>query len=360
LSKALAFDSFAQRLLQLLEEGRVVATYKYAVLLGLLEVLIENSGKDGRAPKTVRTRELAAAVLEIYWPHTRPFDDRETLRQNLRGQAEIVSLIARFRGRTVGDTSSPLSHARWKAPEAFDKLVRSVEWKLIEMPLGKLQLIGDQYDPFIYELDWEHLPKQSEVKSDRFDGRLLLVPQAGDHLLRSAPLLRPLVRSLWAVTVSRFNGLQQADLEEFLFGAKRISLAPVTTGIREVSGGMCFYCRRNVKTGGQVDHFVPWARHIDNGIHNLVYAHGRCNNAKGVNLAAAAHVERWLQRVADAEGALKRLATAKHWDSPAEKTVAAARSIYLGLPPNYKLWVRANKFEDAVGKRLATLFAAET
>src|SRR4051794_30354174 len=83
----MSFEAFCQRLLQLLEQGRVVGTYKYAVLLGLIEVLIENTGKDGKAPQTVSTRELAEAVLEIYWPHTLPFEGEWPLRQNQRGQA---------------------------------------------------------------------------------------------------------------------------------------------------------------------------------------------------------------------------------------------------------------------------------
>jgi hypothetical protein len=50
MSKPLEFDGFAQRLLQLLDEGRFVATYKFAVLLGLLEVLSESVGPAGEAP----------------------------------------------------------------------------------------------------------------------------------------------------------------------------------------------------------------------------------------------------------------------------------------------------------------------
>ena len=63
-----------------------------------------------------------------------------------------MGLIAAFRERTVGDATAPLSNARWAEPERFEALVRAVEWKLIEMPLGRLQLIGNQDDPFIYEL----------------------------------------------------------------------------------------------------------------------------------------------------------------------------------------------------------------
>jgi 5-methylcytosine-specific restriction endonuclease McrA len=317
MSRALEFDGFAQRLLQLLDEGRFVATYKLAVLLRLLEVLSESVGPAGEAPGTISTRRLARAVVEIYWPHTRPFNAAGTLRQNQSGQAEVVRLIADFREQTVGDATAPLSNVRLAQPERFEALVRAVEWKLIEMPLGRLQLIGNQYDPFIYHLGWDELPKQSEVRADSFDGRLHLVPGAGDHLLRSAGLLRPLVQRTWALTVARFNGLQQAELDEFLFGAARISLAPVTAGLRELAGGRCLYCGLAVRRDAQIDHFLPWTRQIDNGIENLVFAHGTCNRDKSAFLAAEPHLERWVGRMTDSatERTLRQIANDQRWDS---------------------------------------------
>ena len=360
-SSALEFDGFAQRLLQLLDEGRFVATYKFAVLLGLLEVLSESVGPAGQAPATISTRRLARAVVELYWPHTRPFGTPTAgmLRQNQSGQAEIVGLIAAFRERTVGDATAPVSNARWAEPERFEALVRAVEWKLIEMPLGRLQLIGNQYDPFIYEPGWGELPKQSEVKSDTFEGRLHLAPGAGDHLLRSAGLLRPLVQRTWALTVARFNGLPQAELDEFLFGASRISLAPVTAGLRELAEARCFYCNTPVRSGAQIDHFLPWTRQIDNGIENLVFAHGTCNRDKSAFLAAEAHLERWVARIADpsASRALRHIADQMRWDSHPDQTLAVARSIYLKLPDGYKLWDLGKQFSSMDRDRLATALA---
>ena len=278
------------------------------------------------------------------------------LRQNQRGQAEIVGLIATFRETTVGDGSLPISHARWKQPDAFDRLVRAVEWKLVEMPLGKLQLIGNQYDPFIYGLSWNGRPKTSEVKADAFDGQLLLAPGAGDHLLRSAPLLRPLVQSAWGLTVARFNKLHQAGLQDFMFGVDRVSLAPVSSDLRQLAEARCFYCGAAVKSAGQVDHFIPWARHIDNGLHNLVFAHGACNGDKSVNLAAAEHLDRWLQRLSDHAVALSELAASKHWPADREATLATARAIYLRLPDGYKLWRTGKEFMVVERDQVAQLF----
>ena len=38
-----------------------------------------------------------------------------------------------------------------RAPEAYERLVRLVEWKLIEMPLPRLQTMGQSPRAFIYD-----------------------------------------------------------------------------------------------------------------------------------------------------------------------------------------------------------------
>jgi hypothetical protein len=115
--------------------------------------------------------------------------------QNRGGQAEVISAIAQFRATTVGDATAPLSVARAKATDGYPELVRRVEFKLIEMPLGKHQVVGNLHGPFICDLGWDrdHPPRWSEVKSDDFGGVLLLRPGAGQHLLRAGGLVRPLV-----------------------------------------------------------------------------------------------------------------------------------------------------------------------
>ena len=65
--------AFAEKLLTVLAEGRFTATYKYAVLLGLMDLGLEHSSRTGAAPTSVTTRQLAEKVLELYWPHTIPW-----------------------------------------------------------------------------------------------------------------------------------------------------------------------------------------------------------------------------------------------------------------------------------------------
>ena len=65
--------ALAERILELLDQGHFTATYKYAVLLALLDLCLENAARDGAAPDLLTTRQLAVKIVELYWPHTRPW-----------------------------------------------------------------------------------------------------------------------------------------------------------------------------------------------------------------------------------------------------------------------------------------------
>src|SRR5262245_54672318 len=72
--------------------------------------------------------------------------------------------------------------------------------------------------------------------------------------------------------VARLNreALEDSRLEEFLFGAQRIPLDPVRQPLRELQNNRCFYWDSLIRGRSTVNHFLPWVRHPDNGIENLV------------------------------------------------------------------------------------------
>ncbi len=146
---------FAQRLLAVLDQGRKTATYKYAVLLALINLCAESTA-DGAPPTSITTPRLARRVAELYWPHARlfPGETSRILHQNTgHRQAEIVRLLSRYR-ESHPEATSP-SRAAIRNPAAFDKLLTEVEWKLVEMPLPKLQrLLGTADEPFLYRIHW--------------------------------------------------------------------------------------------------------------------------------------------------------------------------------------------------------------
>jgi hypothetical protein len=71
--------------------------------------------------------------------------------------------------------------------------VPSVEWILVKMPLPKLQRIGREVVHFMYQIRWDDDVRRGEFNSDAFDNQVRFVGEAGDHLVRLAPLIRPLV-----------------------------------------------------------------------------------------------------------------------------------------------------------------------
>jgi hypothetical protein len=350
---------FAEKLLELLDEGRYVATYKYAVLLALIDLCLEGTEASGAPPTSLTTRQVAKKIVELYWPHTFPFAGREpsgVLRQNTRGQAEIISAIARFRQRATADPGVPRWEARRAAPEAYERLVRDVEWKLIEMPLPRLQLMGQAYRPFIYEIAWDSTVQRRAVEPylagrdlGTFDNRLLLRPGVGEYLRQLNGLLRPLIQRRWAAMVAQLNELQESQLDAFLFGADRTRTAKIRSGLWEIQGRRCFYCEAAVREPrlAHVDHFIPWSRCSDDGLDNFVVADVKCNAFKAGSLAASTHLARWARRFAcDSTDRVQLTALADRtpWERHDQRSLGVARAIYGLLQDDALLWLRQKKF----------------
>jgi 5-methylcytosine-specific restriction endonuclease McrA len=260
----------------------------------------------------------------------------------------------RFRERHAPDPSVPRWESRRAASKAYERLVNLVEWKLIEMPLPRLQRLGKS-PPFIYEICWEQDVEQAEVtryqarKANQFDNRLLLKAGVGEYLLQLAGLLRPLIQRRWAAMVALLNRLEESQLELFLFGTDRTQTARIRAGLWEIQRRRCFYCDNRVKelAEGQVDHFVPWSRYPDDGLDNFVVTDKRCNAFKSSSLAAAEHLARWARRFAEDSSEYAQiadLARRTSWDRHTAQTHSVARAIYLRLPNDARLWLRRKEF----------------
>lgn len=350
---------FAEKVLELLDEGGFVATYKFAMLLALMDLCFEKNAASGIAPDSVATRQLAEKIIEIYWPHTVDYHRVSgILRQNAGNQAEIPAAILRFRRDIARDPSTPLHQAKTAFATGYERLVRSVEWTLIEMPLPRLQTIGLSRDTFLYEISWDESVRRGDLGRE-FDNNIRLKSGAGDYLIQLNGLLRPFIHKKWASMVARINRLPENELEDFLFGVERVSSARVRASLWEIQDGRCFYCSDGIPEPhrGEVDHFLPWSRYPDNGIENLVVTHKRCNSDKRDFLAANEHVEnwsRWLDPDSATPSDLATLSEAASWERNPEKTRSAARALYLRLPVDAKLWRSARLFVPPDFPRLRT------
>lgn len=131
---------FLEKFQRLLAEGDFSSTCKFAVLLGLTELSVETATASGYRD-SFTTLELARRVAALYWPQIRPFSPttgREpiVLSQNSGKPAKILSLLADL-ASAAG--TLPIGSVMARQPEAYERCILAIEWKLIEMPLPRLQ-----------------------------------------------------------------------------------------------------------------------------------------------------------------------------------------------------------------------------
>jgi hypothetical protein len=121
-------------------------------------------------------------------------------------------------------------------------------------------------------------------------------------------------------------------------------MEPIRAPLRDLANGRCLYCEHAVDSRFQIDHFIPWVRYANNGIENLVVAHSGCNGSKSDYLAASEHVEKWIARATEGASDLLSVATAARWENHPDRSLGVARSIYLRLPDDLRLWQGKGEF----------------
>lgn len=313
---------FANKLLQLVTEGDLNSTYKMATAIALLQTAQEQ-GLD--ASDALPTERIAETVLDLYLRQTRATG--EPLRQMNREDQSSRILTAVSKSRTSGDDAA-----------AHRAVVHLVEDALLAYPLRLLQ---EPTDHFIY-----HVP-DSKKKSRRafgrnFDGILVLRQGVLRHLQWSAPLLRPLIETAWVERVARYNAIEldEAALRRRLFGYDRRAWPRDLRSALEGLQQGCFYCggalpratadRSDSDLGRRthIDHFVPWARTMNDAIENLVLADSSCNLRKSDWLPGPELVDRWIARLEQHMLDLQRLADALRWPCNPLRSVRSALVVY--------------------------------
>jgi 5-methylcytosine-specific restriction endonuclease McrA len=274
--------AFLDHIQRLFEEGEFVATYKFALLLAITELAVEQ-GTDCADELTLSHEAIADKFLELYWPQVAPYTaggQAGVLVQSTGRQAATVTLLHAIRSRYGTLPKARASH-EWPA------VVRKTVAVLKEMPLWRLQTLRRQQVDFLY------------VAGSGASIRLL--PGVMYNLRRFHGLLQQLGRSAW-ISHLRSNPKnvpiigEASDLEQMLFGTDRACLAVARPLLREIQADTCFYCGTGLRNAGEVDHFIPWARYPRDLGHNFVLAHRACNNDKRDLLAATTHLAKWRSR----------------------------------------------------------------
>jgi len=272
--------AFLARVQKILDEGQFVATYKFALLIALIEIAVER-GRDTGDLLEVPLDWIAEKFIELYWGHTREFQGT-VLRQNTGTNIAVLGRIQRLQARTMS-----LADAR--RARQWPAAVRDVGRIVREMPLFRLQLLrGGQREPFLYD---------EEV----VDGAIRLKTGVVYCLRKFSTLLGSLARHGWLRGV-RDNpnnayamGATQS-LERFLFGDERVPLGKVREVLMPLQRGRCFYCGGRLNDDAHVDHFIPWALYPSNLGHNFVLADRACNTDKSDLLADFSHRDHWQGR----------------------------------------------------------------
>jgi 5-methylcytosine-specific restriction endonuclease McrA len=343
--------AFGEKLLALLDTGSFTTSYKYALLLGLLDATLEGTEPGGEPPATLAGRDLGRRVFELYWRQARPFSEEGPLRQSK--QRDIVVKLAELRAELAVPEHLTLDRARSRHPHAIDALEQETVATVVRYPIPLLQRFGTGSgaveDRFIYDYSWQEGVSAGRVQQADFDDRLHLVGEAGEHLIALAGLARPVIEREWLRHVARRNADQvdELRLEAFLFGGERIPLLAVREPLLRMQGGRCFYCHGE-RGPWEVDHFLPWARWPDDRLDNLVVAHSRCNNDKRAALAGLHHLERWWRRLAPGTRdfrQLEEMATRLAWLRRPDRTAGGARGLYLHQPEGTMLWVARGEVE---------------
>ena len=282
---------FLQNIQRLLEEGTFTATYKFTLLLALADLCVEQGTDTGEA-LCINTSLVAEKFIQYYWPQTLPYIHPTAssassgmgavLRQNTGAPADVLTAL-----KVLADQGWSLADLR-RSGKHWPKIVAKIQRIVTQMPLWKLQIIGQAPVEFLYQ----HAGTGESIE---------LRPRVMFCFRRFHGLVTDLVRGAWVRYIRRHNQDvlgSPIDLDQFLFGSERASLAVYVPILREIQEARCFYCGREVKGSDEqshIDHFIPWSRYpVDLG-HNFVYAHGRCNLAKADHLAATEHLAHWTE-----------------------------------------------------------------
>lgn len=277
--------NFLTNIQQLLNEGSFVATYKYALLMALVDLSVEK-GDDSGNVLSLSLTDLAEKIIEYYWRQAIPYPGTrqpDILRQNTGQQAAIINkLIQAHPDYRHSLPKLKQDHRVWSS------LVNQVARIVKEMPLFRLQTMGTGTNCFLYS----HTSVQKQIT---------LKPGVAFCFRRFHTMIANLIQGAWINKVRTIQANQtilgqKKDLVEFMFGTPRESLKHYQTILAPLQNNRCFYCDKRINSQGAVDHFIPWSRYpVDLG-HNFVFSHTSCNNAKSDHLAGESHLAHWLER----------------------------------------------------------------
>jgi len=289
-----AFDfqiKFIKYIQWLLESGSYTSTYKFALLMSLVNVAIE-SGVHGNETLFISYEHLAEHYIKLYWKQSLPYthnhsSNEETafiLSQNTGRQAAVINKIVELQTKQANINKAKVLHT-----QEWQILKKSVAQTIRKYPAKFLQTPESIERTFLYHYD------------DKNSKGVLLNQGIAYCLAHFSHIIFKLCQQYWTdfVRSNKHNHVvfdQDTDLRHFLFGQSRQALSSLLPMLIDIQDCQCFYCGKPLNKNMEVDHFIPWSKYPNDTAHNFVLADRRCNNAKRDYLADIPFYERWLHR----------------------------------------------------------------
>lgn len=281
--------NFLKYIQWLLESGSYTSTYKFALLMALVNVTIE-SEFHGNAALFISYEQLAEQFIKLYWNQSLPFasqdniNDEAVLSQNKGSQAVVIVKIIELQNK-----QSNINKAKISYPNDWAKMRKAIAQNIHKNPAKFLQTPENIERTFLYSYDEKNK-----------DG-ITLNKGIAYCLAHFSGIVFKLCEQYWTDFV-RDNKRNQhlfnhdTDLKGFLFDQSRQNLASLLPMLIEIQDCQCFYCAKPLKKDMEIDHFIPWSKYPNDTAHNFVLADRSCNNAKRDYLADIPFYERWRLR----------------------------------------------------------------
>jgi diadenosine tetraphosphate (Ap4A) HIT family hydrolase len=355
---------FLAQLQCLLDGGSFSATYKYALLLALADLAVEQ-GRDDASELPLSTDAIAEKFIEYYWEQSRPFvvpraaaagqstasspekvplvgEEAPPRAAPKPSKAKLEKVVALIAG-TYGQVDGRLTAIR--GDEAgWTQLVKAVRTVVQSTPLWKLQTVADAQLDFLYA----NVGRGSQIT---------LRPGIAFCLRRYYGVVGSLVRGAWLDWErgqSREIGRDAADLGDCLFGSQRGRLQEIVPALYDAQKGRCFYTGKEIARSEQavVDHFIPFSRYPRDLGHNLVLASKRAKTDKSDYLAAEDHLAAWCERNAQVGAGLGDACAAAGIASDLARSVAVARWAYSQAERSETpVWTQGSTLERSLSGR---------
>jgi len=285
---------FLGKIERILSQGQFTTTYKFALLIALTNIAVEQGDDSGDALE-VELDDVARRCLELYWNMARPYPRIDAVLKQSTNEAKPAKMITLLLAEARQPQSSYQRLRAYRA--ARDGLITEARRTLGKDALYRLQTVGKRNDSQADRFLYDHPPTETEcVRLER----LTLKPGAAACLRRLRGVIIALVEARWALWIRGNNKSLAADrqLEQFLFGAARTNVAVYAERFYELQSGRCFYSGNKLAkpNAGEVDHFIPWSRYPFDSPFNLVLASRKVNNEMRDQLKSIDWRDRWLRR----------------------------------------------------------------